>query len=144
MAENNVIIQTHLPQDVVNIMIQHLEQYDAYLKPASILRSQPSIEQDRRSTQVAWIQQENWIAAFVDYYIRLANDLNFKYDINNLDGGQMQYTVYNQGDHYGWHTDSGLTELYANKKYPAWRETNLSDYITPKAEYTRKLSECIK
>jgi len=42
-----------------------------------------------------------------------ANRENFLYDLSNIDGESLQYTVYGEGEYYGWHNDADW-KLFTN------------------------------
>ena len=44
-------------------------------------------------------------------YILKAYYDNFQYDITGIDGGEMQYTIYEEGMFYDWHQDAGVEAL---------------------------------
>ena len=44
-----------------------------------------------------------------DYW---ANVDYFHYDLNCIDGENMQYTQYGLNEHYHWHQDEGIASLY--------------------------------
>ena len=64
---------------------------------------------DVRKSKNFWIPTNYWISGWVWYYIQKMNRQNFKYDILDIEDGQIQYTHYDTGDYYNWHVDSELS-----------------------------------
>lgn len=57
-----------------------------------------------RSTMIQWINPESWIGGICNNLLMASNSRYFFYDLTQwIDG--IQVTVYEEGDHYGWHTD---------------------------------------
>jgi len=142
MASNSIVYQTHLPQNITDLIVEHCAQWDNQTQPATVVQGPQSHSKNdtKRITDVAWIPTTEWLGGFIWFYIQECNRMNFKYDLTTIDVGSMQYSVYNPGAHYIWHTDAGLAELYQDKYYPQWNKPALGDYVTPKTEYVRKLS----
>lgn len=110
MASPSKFYFTALPREVVEILVKDLEkEYDNKCEP-SLLHGQ--VEHNKlRSSQNAWVPDTHWAAGFVMHYVRLANSTNFMFDINNIDGGNLQYTRYGPGETYGWHIDHGILDV---------------------------------
>ena len=105
-----IFFNTALPQDVVNILVKDLEEkYDPKCKP-SMLHGNVNYN-GLRSSYNTWVHDTNWVAGFIWHYVMKANNTNFQYDIDNIDGNNLQYTRYGPGETYGWHTDHGLPDL---------------------------------
>ncbi len=71
-----------------------------------------------------------------------ANRENFLYDLTNIDGESLQYTVYGEGEYYGWHNDAGLASYYkpvsgGNRGHG---EAQFQDFVNENCEKVRKLS----
>ena len=59
---------------------------------------------DKRDYSVSWID-EAWVKKELQPYIDRANRLSgWNFDIE--DSEPCQFTIYNEGQYYGWHTDS--------------------------------------
>jgi PKHD-type hydroxylase len=71
-----------------------------------------------------------------------ANRENFLYDLTNIQGSSMQYTVYGEGQFYNWHQDLGISGFYKPNVLPGQcdPQSNAHDFITRETEYIRKLS----
>lgn len=142
MADPAALYNTKLPRDIIELISKHCESYQSKLLDSTIRTGQKSEGKhlNARNSLNAWIPDEDWLAGFIWYYVQKANYANWRFDITTIDHSSLQYTVYNEGQFYNWHTDSGLRELYKAEKYPSSQNINLKDYATPLAEYTRKLS----
>mgnify|MGYP003860553745 FL=1 len=96
----------------------------------------------KRNARNAWVPTAHWVAGFVWHYVQRANRENFLYDLTNIDGESLQYTVYGEGEYYGWHNDAGLQSYYkpmstGNRGHG---EMIASDFINENCEKVRKLS----
>jgi len=68
-----------------------------------------------RDSEVAWLT-DSWIYDLVVPYIKTANkDSGWNYDIDGFE--TFQFTVYNPGGFYGWHTDCGSDQFAAYKRH---------------------------
>lgn len=105
-----IFFMTDLPQDVVNILVKDLEDnYDPKCEP-SLLHGKVNYN-DIRSSYNTWIPDTHWVAGFIWHYVMKVNQTNFQYDIDNIDGNNLQYTRYGPGQNYRWHSDHGLSDL---------------------------------
>jgi len=138
MADPAALYNTKLPKDITDLISIHCQSYHNQLEASTIKSS--GVVHSKRDSLNAWIPDEDWIAGFLWYYIQKANFANWRFDITSIDNSSLQYTVYNPGQFYHWHTDSGLRRLYQSERYPTSQSVHLKDYVMPLAEYTRKLS----
>ena len=130
-----VFFFTNLPQDVVSILAKDLEDsFDDKCEP-SLLHGQKNYNNLRNSYN-AWVPDSHWVAGFVWHYVMKANQTNFQYDIDNIDGNNLQYTRYGPGETYGWHVDHGLLDM--NQKES--RESSNKSMPAVTTEGQRKLS----
>jgi len=58
-----------------------------------------------RKSKVKWIPTNHWIAGMMSHYIHAANTEIFQYDLTYWES-DIQYTIYDEGDRYGWHVDT--------------------------------------
>jgi len=75
------------------------------------------------------------------HYVERANRENFLYDIKNIDGESLQYTMYSTGEFYNWHHDAGVMGLY--KPQAVGNKDNdalVQDFLNKNIESVRKLS----
>jgi Rps23 Pro-64 3,4-dihydroxylase Tpa1-like proline 4-hydroxylase len=129
-AQPGVSYQTKLPTDLVGMMNDYLCKLP--LSKGTIRNNTVDIK--TRDSYVSFTPDLDWISAFVWYYISQANEYNFKYDIESISNGRVQYTVYNEGMHYGWHSDDSITNA-SSMEHPG----NNTCAVALK-EYNRKLS----
>lgn len=59
-----------------------------------------------RKSKVQFISAETWVGGLCYYFVQLANKINFNYNIDHFENGNIQYTTYSEGEFYNWHTDS--------------------------------------
>jgi|TARA_B100001996_G_scaffold382190_1_gene373365 PKHD-type hydroxylase len=66
----------------------------------------------KRDSYITWLNEE-WIYKEIRPYVHRANKLaGWNFDI--VDSEPCQFTIYNEGQYYGWHTDS--SGLYYEKE----------------------------
>lgn len=100
------------------------------------------LDGDVRKGKNAWIPDTHWISGFLWHYVMKANKENFLYDLSGIDGGNLQYTIYEEGNHYTWHQDAGIA-TYMNPAAPNNRadpNAIVNDFLTENCETIRKLS----
>lgn len=144
MAYQSVWYLTDLPADVIDIIERDLAaNFDENLEDSKVGDGDfGTLDKDKRNAKNAWVPTTHWIAGFVWHYVQRANRENFLYDLTNIDGESLQYTVYGEGEHYGWHNDSGLAVHYKPVS-PGNRghgEDLLNDFVNENCERVRKLS----
>ena len=67
----------------------------------------------KRDSYITWLNEE-WIYKEIRPYVHRANKLaGWNFDI--VDSEPCQFTIYNEGQYYGWHTDSSGW-YYENEK----------------------------
>jgi len=130
MAFQSFWYQTSLPSEIVDIIEKDISVYDSS-KTQSLLIGD-KINESKRNSENTWIPTSYWLGGFMWHYIQRANRENFLYDLTAIDNESMQYTFYNVGQFYDWHTDSSLA-IYKKPE-------NFDQTLVPAAEYIRKLS----
>jgi PKHD-type hydroxylase len=144
---------TGLPDDVVNSLCDDLAStpenlfIDSHIKKGNINDGTEGagnvINADKRNSKHAWISTNHWIGGFLWHYIMKANRENFLYDLTNIDGEFMQYTVYNEGCYYKWHTDTDISTWRTPQtldKGEEIKKNHVDDFLAQSVEQTRKLS----
>ncbi len=58
-----------------------------------------------RNSSVSGIGEPHWLYGLANYYMQLANQETFHYEIKSTQA--LQYSVYAEGQQYVWHRDSG-------------------------------------
>jgi len=139
---------SEIPSEMVDILVKDLKKYDESVKE-SVVRDRegnPSREatKDIRKSSNAWIDSSNWIGGFIWYYITRANRENFMYDIIDIDGGQIQYTEYKEGEYYDWHVDDDIGRCLFNDKLITSADNHGENLAVLNGEYMRKLSFTIQ
>ena len=143
MATQSLWISTKIPDELVTIIENDLsEKYDDQLVQGMVTgRNNP--EKIIRDSKVSWVPQNHWIGGFLMSYVNMANHDNFMYDLDYIDGRQMQYTTYGPGQYYGWHTDSSIGNHYHRQANGFNRSSGaeiLRDFANISTETIRKLS----
>lgn len=139
MAFQTVWYFSDIPSAIVDIIESEARQFDAGISD-SIL-SGHEINHNIRRSKNAWIPSHHWIGGFLWNYIARANRENFLYDITNIDGESLQYTVYGPGEFYSWHNDAGVMGLYKPQATSNLDQDNkMQDFLNKNLESVRKLS----
>ena len=146
MAYQSIWYYTGLPKDIVNILDDYVsENFDSEMRDSELLGRHK--DKNKRNSENAWINTNHWIAGFLWHYVNKANRENFLYDLTNIDGENLQYTKYSEGQYYNWHNDAGISNYYkpqyvANSGNSDEDSDNLqvTDFLKTSCELVRKLS----
>jgi len=144
LAFQSIWYFTDIPNKIIDIIEEDLaENFDPQLQDSKVGGGDyGTVDKDKRNARNAWVPTTHWVAGFVWHYVQRANRENFLYDLTNIDGESLQYTVYGEGEYYGWHNDAGLQSYYkpmstGNRGHG---EMIASDFINENCEKVRKLS----
>ena len=111
MAYQSIWYYTGLPKDIVNILDDYVsEKFDSEMRDSELIGRHK--DKNKRNSENAWINTNHWIAGFLWHYVNKANRENFLYDLTNIDGENLQYTKYSEGQFYNWHNDAGINNYY--------------------------------
>lgn len=145
MAYQSIWYFTNIPKEIVSIIETDIaNNFDPQLHASRIGGGGEGgvVDADKRNARNAWIPTNHWVAGFLWHYVMRANRENFLYDLTNVDGESLQYTVYGEGEYYGWHNDAGLAGQY--KPVSAGNRGHdgeiLQDFVNENCEKVRKLS----
>jgi PKHD-type hydroxylase len=144
MAFQSIYFFTGLPNKVIDVIEEDLEEnFDPHLQDSRVGEGNyGTVDKDKRNAKNAWVPTDHWIGGFVWHYVQRANRENFLYDLTNIDEEHLQYTVYGEGEYYGWHNDAGLASYYkpmsgGNRRHG---EAIATDFLNQNCEKVRKLS----
>lgn len=142
MAYQSVWHFSKLPKSIVDIVEEEIKEFDTYAQESKVGGSKGGqVDEDIRSSKNAWIPTTHWVGGLVWHYIKMANDQNFLYDLNHIDGHSMQYTIYEENKFYTWHIDEGLRELHKPEAVNNRdNELVVRDFLVKNTETVRKLS----
>ena len=121
-----------LPPELVDLMVKELKQMEEDRVPFedggvggdAHGRNDLTV----RNSKVNWWYENHWACSVISHYINLANKKTWQYDLNTLES--IQISVYQEGGHYGWHSDYG-TSTRQN-----WtRKLSASVLVTDPSEY---------
>jgi len=135
MAYETLWYHSQLPDEVIDPLCKTLELSDNFVD--SLTKS--GADYTVRDSQNQWVPHTHWVCGLIWHYINLANDTNFGYDIEQFDGGSVQYTKYEAGQYYNWHKDDGVANQYA----PSLANPE-EDFIKSKTKKIRKLSVVVQ
>ena len=146
MAYQSIWYYTGLPKDIVNILDDYVsEKFDSEMRDSELIGRHK--DKNKRNSENAWINTNHWIAGFLWHYVNKANRENFRYDLTNIDGENLQYTKYSEGQYYNWNIDAGISNYYkpqyvANSGNSDEDSDNLqvTDFLKTSCELVRKLS----
>ena len=145
MAFQAIWHYTNIPDKIVDVLEEDLvNNFDPQLEDSRIgSGNYGSIEKKKRNARNAWVSTSHWIGGFIWHYVNRANRENFMYDLDNIDGETIQYTVYGEGQYYGWHSDAGVASLYKPfgiGSSSEQGEAEATDFINTNCQKVRKLS----
>tara|TARA_R110000868_G_scaffold385032_1_gene652754 strand:- start:69 stop:698 length:630 start_codon:yes stop_codon:yes gene_type:complete len=133
---------TDLPKDLVDILEKDLQKFDEKVEDSQLMGAE--VDKVIRNSKNYWIPTSHWLGGFIWYYITKANRENFCYNITEIDGGNIQYTQYGEGQFYNWHIDAGIDNCYKPIQVPCGgyqaQAFTLPDKTILENEYVRKLS----
>lgn len=142
MAYSHVWYNTKIPKEMISIICEDVKSFDQKLEKSKVMDNDLSNVENTsyRSGKNAWIPASNWISGFIWHYINLANKSNFLYDIECIDSHSIQYSHYNVGDFYKWHSDWNIDEAYRPQHVRSMQTTIAEDVLSVSGESSRKLS----
>ena len=138
MAFQSIWHYTDIPEDLTNILVKDIEKFNSDMGDSKLMGD--ALNKDKRNSKNAWVPTNHWIAGFLWHYVERANRENFLYDLRCIDGESMQYTQYDVGQFYTWHTDSDLASHYKPVTVGNRGIDVANDFINTNAELVRKLS----
>ena len=139
MAYQSIWHFTDIPEEVVESIEKDLrENFDPYMEDSKLIGD--TLNKEKRNSKNAWVPTHHWVAGFIWHYVERANRENFCYDIRNIDGENLQYTRYGEGEYYGWHNDAGISSQYKPISKGNRGTELVQDFINEQGELVRKLS----
>jgi predicted 2-oxoglutarate/Fe(II)-dependent dioxygenase YbiX len=136
---------TNLPKEIIDIVEKDATHtFENQLKESQLYGG--DLDKNKRNSKNAWIPTTHWLGGFIWNYVQKANRENFLYDISNIDGENIQFTYYAEGDFYSWHNDAGLMQTYKPFGVRSSNTTQeiVNDFVNIECEYIRKLSVVVQ
>lgn len=134
-----IAIKTDLPLDLCSALMDQyspLANEDATVKFWKDNDSKyDQGESIARKTKIHWIPQQQWVGGMIQYYIDNINSQYFKYDLTEISGGHLQYSVYAKGGHYDWHTDEPRSLYYVTQQNSLIRKLSFSLQLSDSEDY---------
>lgn len=141
MASSYAVFDTAIDKKFVELFEKQINADSIDLEESIIGNpGSPRNDLNVRSSKHRWISTQHWICGMVWHYVNRANKENFQYDLTGFESEHLQYTVYDEGDFYNWHTDSNLDMLYSPNIVAAPGENLAGQLNTLSGEYVRKLT----
>ena len=129
---------TELPVEVIDILENDIKKFDTSIQ-TSLLKGDYS-NNFIRNSQNTWIDTSHWIGGWLWYYVSKINRANFLYDITDIDNETLQYTHYQEGQYYNWHSDTVLDTYHKPQHNFNSGENRRQEESIQSGEYVRKLS----
>jgi len=127
--------ETRIPESLMKNLLDDLDRVDENIFIKSKVNLNDSEVKDSiRKSQHCWIPSAHWIGGFLWHYIMNANKDNFLYDISHIENNMIQYTQYNKGDYYNWHTDMDICDIIEPDQLV--RKLSFTLQLTNDDEYT--------
>lgn len=139
MAYSAVWYFTQIPEKIIEILEEDLKQLDNNLKESAVGSKGNTINENLRISKNSWVPDYHWSVGLCWHFLQKANNENFLYNVIHFDGNSMQYTSYEQGEFYGWHRDTEISELLRPNKHSSNKRIN-EEKITLENQPIRKLS----
>ena len=135
MANTCCWYETRIPESLMKNLVDDLDTVNdnTFIK-SEVGPQQPQLQDTLRKSQHCWIPTSYWIGGFLWHYIMNANKDNFLYDISHIENEMIQYTQYNEGDYYNWHTDMDICDI--NEPDQLVRKLSFTLQLTNNDEYT--------
>ena len=129
---------TELPVGIIDILVDDIKKFDSSIEKSKL-------KGDRRNSfirnsQNTWIPTSHWIGGYLWYYVSKINRDNFLYDITDIDNQTLQYTHYQEGQYYNWHSDTVLDTYHKPQINFASGVGRGQEELIQTGEYVRKLS----
>jgi len=142
MAQQSIWYYTDIPSSIVDNIEEDLLKAENSLQDSRVGGGiYGTVDKDKRNARNTWIPTDHWVGGFVWHYVQRANRENFLYDLTNIDGESLQYTVYGEGEYYGWHNDAGIETFYKPNTNNRECQNSLNqDFLIKNTETVRKLS----
>ena len=144
MSYQSIWYFSDIPNKIIETIEEDLSQtFDDHLQDSRVGSGDyGTVDKEKRNAKNTWIPTNHWVAGYLWHYVQRANRENFLYDLTNIDGESLQYTVYGEGQYYGWHNDAGIDSFYkpmsmGNRGHG---EERLNDFVNENCEKVRKLS----
>ena len=139
MADTFCWYGTNIPDNLINEIINEADDYNKDHNNNTLVDSEinvddPYVYTDLRKSKNSWISTNNWLGGFLWHYVMEANRKNFLYDISHIENDEIQYTHYNEGDYYNWHTDQDIRVIEKPKELV--RKLSFTLQLSDENEYT--------
>ena len=140
MASNVCWEFTELPVEIIDILENDIQKFDESVKPSRTTGDHENTNILIRNSQNTWIPTSHWIAGYLWYYVSKINRDNFLYDIIDIDSQTLQYTHYQEGQYYTWHSDTALLDYHKPQEVYRSGANRAKEEMIQAGEYVRKLS----
>ena len=139
MADTFCWYGTNIPDNLINEIINEADDYNKDHNNNTLVDSEinvddPYVYTDLRKSKNSWISTNSWLGGFLWHYVMKANRKNFLYDISHIENDEIQYTHYNEGDYYNWHTDQDIRVIEKPKELV--RKLSFTLQLSDENEYT--------
>jgi len=112
MAFQSIWYDTGLPNNMIDDVIKEFEHCIDIHNSKITNGLDTELKEKTRKSKNGWITTNHWISGYIWYFVNKANNENFRYDLRNIDNENIQYTVYDPGEYYKWHSDTSVVLNY--------------------------------
>tara|TARA_Y100000289_G_scaffold52175_1_gene53566 strand:+ start:1559 stop:2194 length:636 start_codon:yes stop_codon:yes gene_type:complete len=144
MAYQSVWYFTSIPDKLIDALEEDLtNNFNHLLQPSQVgSGGTGAINRSIRNARNTWVPTSHWIGGFLWNYVDRANRENFLYDLDNIDGENLQYTIYGKGEYYSWHTDSSIDGHFKpeGSALSGITQNGVDNFVRSNSEKVRKLS----
>lgn len=142
MAYSAIYYETGLPEEVVDVLCKDIKKLDVDREVSTVGFESDDCVVDRgiRNSSHVWVSTDHWIVGFLWHYVMKANRENFLYDLTHIDAETVQYTTYEPGCYYHWHTDSSISSWETPHREHMNDQQRIDNHHVRETEVQRKLS----
>ena len=119
-----------IPENLLDLIIDEVENKpEITFNAGQIGNELGSVQDDEiRKCETSKLNGFHWACSIFYHYMDIANDQVWQYDLSHVE--EVQVTRYEQGGHYTWHSDYGVS---STKKYT--RKLSASLILSDPSEY---------
>tara|TARA_B100001996_G_scaffold195791_1_gene149995 strand:- start:1229 stop:1966 length:738 start_codon:yes stop_codon:yes gene_type:complete len=119
-----------------------IDEYYSDQKPQDAALGDSMYTDDQtRSVNVRWCNQDDWVGPFLYQYIQQANHHLFQYDITGLYYNNIHHLEYKEGHFHSWHIDNNGCDSVAFEPPCSRALLNLPKQYCRKLSFTLQLSD---
>jgi len=133
-------IDTSIPRQLTDIIKESIDDVSSPWREAMV--QDPSDGQYKlipsyRNSTHKWVTGDKWQCGYIWYYLDKLNKQYFGYDLNSYDSSELQYTKYDEGQHYDWHVDEsrGMIDPVTGERNKGIRKLSFTLQLSDEDSY---------